>query len=217
MKFFIIVLILGFNLLYANVINVIEDGVEVVNGAKILKTGKNLSKLEDINLISKIGKLSKLTTKSLTLTKIDNIQNLMTLAVKENRVDFVKQFQYIKKYKSMKNGDKILLKCLNNSACNLEKYTNLMDKSLLHRQLAIKYPNMTLSQINHKVGTVNENIMHKYFQSTGWNRIEGEVGRNGIDGLFIKRKNGVIHDIMIVESKYNKSGLQTHTKWSTDD
>ncbi len=206
MKSFIIALILGFiNLTYANVINVIEDSV------KIAKGNKSLSKIDDINLIAKAGKLSKVTIKSLTLTKIENIQNLMALAVKENRVDFVKQFKYIKKYKSMKNGDKILLKCLKNSTCDLAKHTDLMNKSPLHRQFAMKYPNLTLAQINHKVGTVNENIMHKYFQSTGWNKIDGEVGRNGIDGLYVKRKNGVIVDVTIVESKYNKSGLQ-HTK-----
>ncbi|SFV65186.1 hypothetical protein MNB_SM-6-1557 [hydrothermal vent metagenome] len=67
---------------------------------------------------------------------------------------------------------------------------------------------MSLAQINHKVGSINENIMNQYFQSTGWSKIEGEVGRNGIDGLFVKRKNGAIVDVMVVESKYNKSGLQ---------
>jgi len=147
----------------------------------------------------KAGKLSKVTIKSLSMSKIDNIQNLMALATKEKRVDFIDQFKYIKEYKNMKNGDKILLKCLKKSTCNLEKYTNLMHKSPLHRQFAMKYPNMSLSQINHRVGSINENIMNKYFQSTGWTKIEGEVGRNGIDGLFIKRKNRVISKVMVVK------------------
>jgi len=203
MKAFIFTLISVFtSLTYANTINIIEDGIKVIKG------GKNLSKVDDINLITKAGKLSKITIKSLTLTKIENLQNLMALAVKENRVGFVKQFKYIQKYKSMKEGDKILLKCLNDSNCNLAKYTDLISKSPLHRQFAMKYSNMSLTQINHKIGTLNENIMNKYFQSTGWTKLEGEVGRNGIDGLFVKRKNGIIIDVLIVESKYNKSGLQ---------
>ena len=110
----------------------------------------------------------------------------------------------------MKNGDKLLLKCLKNPACNIEEYSNLMSKSPLHIKVASKYPHMTIGQINMKVGSINENIMNKYFQSTGWSKIESEIGRNGIDGLFVKRRNGVIYDIIIAESKYNKSGLQ-HT------
>lgn len=52
--------------------------------------------------------------------------------------------------------------------------------------------------------------MNKYFISSNWTKIETEeVGRNGIDGLFIKKdSNGLIRDLLIVESKYNKSGLQ---------
>ena len=203
MKTVIFILILGFiNFTYANTITIIEDS------AKVLKGSKNLSKIDDINLIRRASSLSNVTIKSLKLTKIDNIQDLMALAVKENRVGFVEQFKYIKKYKSMRDGDKILLNCLKHPTCNLEKYSNLMNKSPLHRQFSIKYPNMHLAKINHIVGAINENIMHKYFHSTGWNKIEGEVGRNGIDGLYIKKKNGIIDDVMIVESKYNKSGLQ---------
>ena len=201
----IIFLFLGIvSLISANALNLIEDG------AKITKGRKSLSAFDDINLISKAGSLQKVTQKYLNLSKVENIQNLMALSVKENRVDFLEQFKYIKVFKNIKNGDKLLLKCLKTSDCDLEKYSDLMRKSPLHIKIATKYPNMNLAQINYKVGSINENIMNQYFKSTGWTKIEGEVGRNGIDGLFIKVKHDVIVDVMVVESKYNKSGLQ-HT------
>lgn len=175
-----------------------------------LKATKGVSKVDNANLFAKFSTLSQVTQKSLSLSKIDNIQDLMEFAVKESRVEFKDQCSYIQIFKKLENGDSLLLKCLKNSECNLEEYSNLMSKSPLHIQQVIKYPNLSLAQINHRVGSINENLMNKYFQSAGWTKIKGEVGRNGIDGLFIKRKNGVIIDVLIVESKYNKSGLQ-HT------
>lgn len=49
--------------------------------------------------------------------------------------------------------------------------------------------------------------MHKFYTNTGWEQIEGEVGRNGIDGLYLKRKQGVIREVLVAESKWNKSRL----------
>lgn len=178
---------------------------------KVIKGGKAVSELDNVNLITKAGKLSKVTQKSLSLSKSENIQSLMELAIKENRVDFVQQYKYFATFNKIENGDKLLLKCLKNPVCNLDRFGDLMFKSPLHVQISVKYPHMSLTQINHTVGSINENIMNKYFKSTGWTKIEGEVGRNGIDGLFIKKKRGSIVDLSIVESKYNKSGLQ-HTK-----
>ena len=183
----------------------------VDDGIKLITCGSKVSKIDDLNLISKAGRLSKVTQKSLTLSKTENIQSLVNLAIKEKKINFMNQCKYIERFKKIDNGDKLLLKCLKNPTCDLENFSNLMSKSSLHVKIAAKYPNMTLGQINIKVGTINENIMNKYFQSTGWTKIEGEVGRNGIDGLFIKKKNGVIVEALVVESKYNKSGLQ-HTQ-----
>ena len=183
----------------------------VDDGIKLITCGNKVSKIDDLNLISKAGRLSKVTQKSLTLSKTENIQSLVNLAIKEKKINFMNQCKYIERFKNIEYGDKLLLKCLKSPACDLENFSNLMSKSSLHVKIAAKYPNMTLGQINIKVGTINENIMNKYFQSTGWTKIEGEVGRNGIDGLFIKKKNGVIVEALVVESKYNKSGLQ-HTK-----
>jgi len=197
----IVFIILGINILFANALSLVDDSVKYIKNANSLSESQVL----------KVCKLSKVTQQHLVLSKTDNVQDLMALAVNENRVNFSEQFKYVEAFKNLESGDKLLLKCLKNSTCDLENFTDLMQKSPLHVQIALKYPNMTLTHINQKIGSINENIMNKYFQSTGWKKIEGEVGRNGIDGLFIKKENGVIVDVLVVESKYNKSGLQ-HTQ-----
>jgi len=58
-------------------------------------------------------------------------------------------------------------------------------------------------------GNVAEDFMSKYFKNTGWKQLPGEVGSNGIDGLFVKTKNGVIKDVMFVESKFKSKGIPT--------
>ena len=56
-------------------------------------------------------------------------------------------------------------------------------------------------------GYATECMMHKFYTNTGWTQIEGEVGRNGIDGLYYKKKNGVIREVLVAESKWNKGKL----------
>ncbi len=56
-------------------------------------------------------------------------------------------------------------------------------------------------------GNSAECVMHKFYTNTGWSQIEGEVGRNGIDGLYYKKKKGVIREVLVAESKWNKSRL----------
>lgn len=64
------------------------------------------------------------------------------------------------------------------------------------------------AKVNLKTGKITEGVMSKYFTKAGkWKKIEGEVGRNGIDGLFIKKKNGKISKVLLVESKFNTSKL----------
>ncbi|MDX8383603.1 MAG: hypothetical protein R8M45_05940 [Ghiorsea sp.] len=173
-----------------------------------VKSGKSLSAVESINPIIRAGMLSKVTRSSLTMSKSENIQSLIELAIKENRIGFVKHVVHSKAFSKLKGGDKLLLKCLKSTACNMDNFPSIVGKSTLHAQIITKAPHLNLTQTNIRVGVINENIMAKYFQSMGWKKIEGEVGRNGIDGLFIKRKNKKIIDILIVESKYNTSGLQ---------
>lgn len=202
-KFFIFSI---FNsLLFANSLDLVDDGIKFLRGKKVVST------IEQGSQILKVAKLNKVTKQMLVNIKVVNIQDLLSLAIKENRVGFSEQFSYIKTFKDIKNGDKLLFQCLKNSACDLSNYSSLMNKSPLHITIASKYPTLTLAQINNKVGAINESLMNKYFKSTGWTKLEGEVGRNGIDGLFIKKRNAVIVDVIIAESKYNKSGLQ-HTQ-----
>ena len=69
----------------------------------------------------------------------------------------------------------------------------------------------TSNQIQGRLNIVNgysaECVMHKFYTNSGWIRIEGEIGRNGIDGLYYKKKNGVIREVLVAESKWNKSRL----------
>ena len=62
-------------------------------------------------------------------------------------------------------------------------------------------------RLNHVNGDAVECVMHRFYADTGWTHIEGEVGKNGIDGLFYKKKNGTIREVLVAESKWNKSRL----------
>ena len=67
------------------------------------------------------------------------------------------------------------------------------------------------SKIQGRLNIVNgyssECMMHQFYTSTGWVKIEGEIGRNGIDGLYYKMKNGHIKEVLVAESKWNTSRL----------
>jgi len=71
--------------------------------------------------------------------------------------------------------------------------------------------NLSKKQIQAKLNIVNgyatECVMDYFYTSSKWTKIKGEVGRNGIDGLYIKKKNGTIKDVLIAESKWNTSRL----------
>jgi len=95
------------SLMYANAINLIEDGAKVIKGG---------SKFSEINTIRYSYSLSKVTTQMFTSSKMKNIRDLIELAIKENRISFSEQFKYIKTFKNLKNGDLLLLKCLKNKA-----------------------------------------------------------------------------------------------------
>lgn len=67
------------------------------------------------------------------------------------------------------------------------------------------------SKIQGRLNIVNgasaECVMHKFYTNSGWIRIEGEIGRNGIDGLYYKKKNDIIKEVLVSESKWNTSRL----------
>jgi len=77
--------------------------------------------------------------------------------------------------------------------------------------LSILFAKPSASQIQGRLNIVNgysaECVMHKFYTNSGWIQIEGEVGRNGIDGLYYKKKNGSIREVLVSESKWNKSRL----------
>jgi hypothetical protein len=80
------------------------------NALNLLKYG---TKIEDIKSIGQIAELSNITQKSLSVSsKVNNIQDLLSLAVKENKIKFSEQFKYRKEFQNLDNGDIILLKAL---------------------------------------------------------------------------------------------------------
>ena len=56
-------------------------------------------------------------------------------------------------------------------------------------------------------GASAECVMHQFYTQSGWVQVEGEIGRSGIDGLYYKKQNGVIKDVLVAESKWNTSRL----------
>lgn len=56
-------------------------------------------------------------------------------------------------------------------------------------------------------GASAECVMRQFYTNSGWIQIEGEIGRNGIDGLYYKKKNNIIKEVLVAESKWNNSRL----------
>jgi len=77
--------------------------------------------------------------------------------------------------------------------------------------------NPTKNQIQAKKNRINghaaECMMDVFFtHNQNWQKIEGENGIHGIDGLYIKYKNDNISDVLVAESKWNTSRLGTTKK-----
>ena len=67
--------------------------------------------------------------------------------------------------------------------------------------------NKIQARLNIVNGYSSECVMHKFYTNSGWTQIEGEIGRNGIDGLYFKKKNDTIKEVLVSESKWNNSKL----------
>ncbi len=67
--------------------------------------------------------------------------------------------------------------------------------------------NKIQARLNILNGNSSECLMHKFYTNSKWIKIEGEIGRNGIDGLYYKTKNNIIKEVLVSESKWNKSRL----------
>ena len=125
--------------------------------AEILSKGINAikygSKTEDIKSISQFVRLSNISQKSLLYNaKAHNIQDLLSLAVQENKIRFVDQFKYRKEFQAIENGDKILLDAL--------KGNKNLDDTLYQYSLTgqtISTAKILSSRVSNKVmGVVND-------------------------------------------------------------
>ena len=95
-------------------------------------------------------------------------------------------------------------------------------KPLLHIVfITILYTNPLLAsthiqaRLNIINGASTECVMHHFYTNSGWTQIEGEIGRNGIDGLYYKKKNNTIKEVLVAESKWNTSRLGFSGKHKT--
>jgi len=58
-------------------------------------------------------------------------------------------------------------------------------------------------------GNVGEQMMDDFYVSEGWEKINGQTGNQGIDGLYVRRgANGEINRVQVVDSKVGSSQLQ---------
>lgn len=79
---------------------------------------------------------------------------------------------------------------------------------------------LTADKVDARLKKVNgdtaEYVMNKLLKKNGWKNIEGEVGKRGIDGLFVKYDaDGNVKQVMVAEAKYGSSNLGTN-KYGTD-
>lgn len=158
----------------------------------------------------KVGRLAALSAKDLRYaSKSENINGLLELAEQENRIDTIQMLQLTRPYATVADGDSMLLACLQNAKCQPDKFLMVSNTSRLHAEVVKRNPGLGLTQANHAVGALTENMMVRYFEHSGWTRIDGQIGRTGFDGLFVKYEDGVIKDVLIAESKCNTSTLQS--------
>ena len=62
-------------------------------------------------------------------------------------------------------------------------------------------------------GNVGESMMDDFYLSEGWDKVNGQTGNQGIDGLYVRRgQSGQIERFQVVDSKVGGSALQ-NTKY----
>jgi hypothetical protein len=144
----------------------------------------------------------------LRVTKAERIEGLLDLAQRERQLDPIDTLRYARVFNGVEDGDALLLACLQKAGCHLQDFSRNAVASPLHREIARRDPALGWVQANHAVGALSERVMHRFFTSSGWEALPGEIGRQGIDGLFVKRRGSTVSDVLVVESKYNTSALQ---------
>lgn len=175
----------------------------------VTAAGKGFKAGNYYNRTATIATLSRAELKH--ATKIENIDGMLALATTERRwtLDETFKLQAWERYNAIPDGDLLLLRCLKDPQCEPLACADIAKLSDLHREVLLRQPARNLTQANQAIGDISEQVMIRHFESSGWTRIEGQVGRSGIDGLFVKRNaDGVVREVLAVESKYNTSALQ---------
>ena len=100
-----------------------------------------------------------------------------------------------------------------------EKPITLFLILLYSTTIAYSKNNLGYKKIQARLNIINgastECVMHHFYTNSGWTQIEGEIGRNGIDGLYYSKKRGQIREVLVAESKWNTSRLGFSGKGKT--
>jgi hypothetical protein len=185
--------------------------------------------LEPVATVFRAGKyarparLATLTAKDLKYATVaDNIGGLVDLAQAENRIDLAAAMQIRRRYETVQRGDELLFTCLRAAQCQPMLFADVASVSPLHKEIVLRRPAVTLAQANQAAGDVSEHLMDEFFVGSGWTKVNGQVGRQGIDGLYLRIDRGVVKNVLVGESKYNGSllkdtnhGRQMSPNWLT--
>ena len=88
-------------------------------------------------------------------------------------------------------------------------------------KIQIKINNTAHSRSLNVKGNLTESLMDDFYHKDGWEKLDSKYGRQGIDGLYVKRhRNGAIKDFIVVDGKSGSSqlgntqhGKQLSPKW----
>lgn len=99
------------------------------------------------------------------------------------------------------------------------------NRLIQHREnqvrLAAKANNVAFTKALHIKGDLSEILMDEFYEKDGWEKLDGKRGRQGFDGLYVKRHpNGRIKEWMPVDAKSGsaklgntKRGRQLSPEW----
>ena len=89
----------------------------------------------------------------------------------------------------------------------LKQLLLIIGSSLILLARDIPNDNKIQGRLNIVNGASAECVMHQFYIQSGWVQIKGEIGRQGIDGLYYKKKKSMIKEVLVSESKWNTSRL----------
>lgn len=133
---------------------------------------------------------------------------LNLLATEIEKYYFEKKVSSFQEFTKRISPNELLTKSRELGISDVQKEGIHFASDTLKERIEEKLPETPKWEIDKIKGDISEKTMDEYFKKTGWEKTEGEVGCNGIDGLYVKRdKDRNITDILVVESKYNTSKL----------